>query len=110
MNREEAAAKAIFDIRDDAYDSTDWVEANSTERELPMCQARAALAAAELHDAENNVFRYTLDEATLERMARAICAAEFPAVNADYAWNVQFEDGQNHYRTLALGAAKALAG
>lgn len=41
---------------------------------------------------------------TVERMARVICAAEFPEVSPEYAWNLQFEDGQNHYRALARAA------
>lgn len=65
------------------------------------------LGAADMADAANNVFRITMDEATVERMARAICAAEFPDVSPEYAWNVQFEDGQNHYRKLGLEALKA---
>lgn len=65
------------------------------------------IGAADIADAENNVFRITMDETTVERMARAICAAEFPEINAEYAWNVQFEDGQNHYRRVALAALTA---
>lgn len=42
----ERAARACFDIRDDAYDDREWGELDSQERELYLCQARAALTAA----------------------------------------------------------------
>ncbi|MFJ4168512.1 hypothetical protein ACIPY3_03270 [Paenarthrobacter sp. NPDC089714] len=45
--RLEAAAKAIFDVRDDPYDNTEWHELHSADREPFECQARAALAAAD---------------------------------------------------------------
>lgn len=65
------------------------------------------LEVADVADAQNNIHRITLDEATVERMARAMCAAEFPDVPPTYAWNVQFEDGQNHYRQQALAGLTA---
>lgn len=49
----------------------------------------------------------TADEETVERVAKALCAAEFPEVSPVYAWNVQFEDGQNHYRKMARAALAA---
>ena len=51
--------------------------------------------------------RATFDDEANERAAKAICAAEFPEVSPTYAWNVQFEDGQNHYRNLARVALAA---
>lgn len=42
----EAAAKAMFDTRDDPYDMDEWDDIDSTEREPYLCQARAALEAA----------------------------------------------------------------
>jgi len=42
----ERAAKGIFDIRDDQYDDREWEELDSADRELYICQARAALTAA----------------------------------------------------------------
>lgn len=45
--RIEAAAKAIFDVRDDEFDMDEWEDLDTTEREQPACQARAALAAAD---------------------------------------------------------------
>lgn len=62
---------------------------------------RAALAAADA---------LILEEESVDRAARAICAAEFPEVAPAYAWNVQFEDGQNHYRGLARAALAAAVG
>lgn len=49
-SREDAAAKAIFDVRDDAYDLEEWEDLDSTEKEPYLCQARAALSAAERFD------------------------------------------------------------
>lgn len=42
-----------------------------------------------------------------EDVARALCAAEFPDVSAQYAWNVQFDDGKNEYRAQADAAIAA---
>ncbi|YCK83534.1 hypothetical protein M1D89_10025 [Arthrobacter sp. D3-18] len=42
----EAAARGIFNVRDDPYDFEEWDDLNSSERELYLCQARAALEAA----------------------------------------------------------------
>ncbi|MBT2594748.1 hypothetical protein [Arthrobacter sp. ISL-72] len=47
-------------------------------------------------------------EAAVERAAKSLCAAEFPDVSPSYAWNVQFEDGQNHYRQMARAVIDAL--
>jgi len=41
----EAAAKAIFDVRDDEFDLEDWDDLGATERERYECDARAALSA-----------------------------------------------------------------
>src|SRR5690242_14055233 len=45
--RLEAASKAVFDIRDDAYDTDEWSEIGSDEREYFECQARAAVSASD---------------------------------------------------------------
>lgn len=42
----EAAAKGIFDVRDDPYDLDEWEDLDSTAREPYVCNARAALEAA----------------------------------------------------------------
>ena len=47
-------------------------------------------------------------EDAVERAAKALCAAEFPECGPAYAWNVQFEDGQRHYRDLARTAIATL--
>lgn len=47
------------------------------------------------------------DEATIERMGKAICATSFPHLTPAYAWDVQFEDGQRHFRELARVALAA---
>lgn len=41
----EAAARAMFDTRDDPYDMDEWEDIDSTEREPYLCQARVALEA-----------------------------------------------------------------
>jgi len=110
MSREDAVAKALFEIRDDPYDTEKWEEIDSSERELFDCQARAALAAADLWELAHGTHKTNLNEETEERVARAICAAEFPQVPPAYAWNVQFEDGQRHYREMARAALAAATG
>ncbi|MGQ3382959.1 hypothetical protein [Glutamicibacter sp. TV12E] len=41
----EAAAKAIFDVRDDEFDLDEWEDLDATRRERYECDARAALSA-----------------------------------------------------------------
>ena len=41
-----AAARAVFETRDDPYDDTEWDELTSADRERWKCYARAALVAA----------------------------------------------------------------
>lgn len=60
--RLEAAAKAMFDTRDDPYDMDEWEEIDSTEREPYTCQAAAALSAADA---------VMFSDAAIERAARA---------------------------------------
>ena len=59
---------------------------------------RAALAASDA---------VMFSDTAVEQAAKALCAAEFPEVSPTYAWNVQFEDGQRHYRELARTAIRA---
>lgn len=47
------------------------------------------------------------EDDAVERAARSLCAAEFPDVSPSYAWGVQFEDGQHHYREMARAAIAA---
>lgn len=42
----EAAARAVFETRDDPYDTDEWSDLDSTDRERWECYARAALVAA----------------------------------------------------------------
>lgn len=42
----EAAALAIFEIRDDAYDLDEWEDLTAVDRERYVCDARAALRSA----------------------------------------------------------------
>lgn len=44
----------------------------------------------------------------IERASKALCAFEFPEVSPSYAWGVQFEDGQNHYREMVGTVIQAL--
>ncbi|WNM72281.1 hypothetical protein SEA_GUSANITA_62 [Arthrobacter phage Gusanita] len=61
------------------------------------------------HQAEtlHSLLSHADDETAVERAAKALCASEFPEVSPSYAWGVQFEDGQNHYRELARAALAA---
>ena len=59
----------------------------------------AALAAADA---------VMFDDSAVERAARSLCAAEFPEASPSYAWDVQFEDGQNHYRQMVRAVITAL--
>ena len=43
----------------------------------------------------------------LEAGARALLAVQQPEVSADYAWNVQFEDGRDELRNEARAAVSA---
>lgn len=49
----EAAAKGIFDVRDDPYDLDEWGDLDATAREPYVCHARAALEAAAPHIRED---------------------------------------------------------
>lgn len=49
----------------------------------------------------------TVDEAVIEKVARAICAAQFPEVSPEYAWNAQFDDGKDEYRAQARAAMQS---
>lgn len=85
--REEAAANAHLDAADiDIWRRTESVWDGAYEA------STAILAAADA---------VMFSEEALDRAAKALCAAEFPEVSPSYAWNVQFEDGQRHYREMA---------
>jgi hypothetical protein len=62
------------------------------DREYAIAEAAAALDAADA---------VLVSDEAVERAAKALCAAEFPEVSPSSAWNVQFEDGQRHYREQA---------
>lgn len=96
-----AAANAISESSGMRFDGF-WSHVDELEpedREYALAEAGAALAAADT---------VMFSEDAVERAARALCAAEFPEVPATYAWNVQFEDGQNHYRQLVRAVIAAL--
>lgn len=67
MSREEAAATAISKIEDGV----------TPPNEIDRLFAREALAAADAHDAAEGVRRVTLDDATVERAARALAGTVF---------------------------------
>lgn len=48
-----------------------------------------------------------LNPAALEAAAKALLAVQQPEVSADYAWNVQFEDGCDELRNEARAAVSA---
>lgn len=98
-----AAANAISESSGMRFDGF-WSRVEDLEpedREYAIAEATAALAAADA---------VLLSEDELERAAKALCAAEFPEVSPTYAWNVQFEDGQNHYRQMARVVIHAVTG
>lgn len=48
-----------------------------------------------------------LNPDALEAAARALLAMQQPEVSADYAWNVQFDDGREELRKEAAAAVSA---
>lgn len=48
-----------------------------------------------------------LNPAALEAAAKALLAVQQPEVSAEYAWNVQFEDGRDELRNEARAAVSA---
>lgn len=48
-----------------------------------------------------------LNPAALEAAAKALLAVQQPEASADYAWNVQFEDGREELRNEARAAVSA---
>ncbi|NQD40528.1 hypothetical protein [Glutamicibacter halophytocola] len=48
-----------------------------------------------------------LNPDALEAAAKALLAVQQPEVSADYAWNVQFEDGRDELRNEASAAVSA---
>lgn len=48
-----------------------------------------------------------LNPDALEAGAKALLAVQQPEVSADYAWNVQFEDGRDELRNEARAAVSA---
>ena len=48
-----------------------------------------------------------LNPDALEAGAKALLAVQQPEVSADYAWNVQFEEGRNELRNETRAAASA---
>ncbi|HJX78578.1 hypothetical protein [Glutamicibacter sp.] len=51
-----------------------------------------------------------LNQDALEAGAKALLAVQQPEVSADYAWNVQFEDGRDELRNEARAAVSAYLG
>lgn len=51
-----------------------------------------------------------LNPDALEAAAKALLAVQQPEVSADYAWNVQFEDGRDELRNEARTAVSAYLG
>jgi hypothetical protein len=73
MSREEAAAKAAYgrDHREAPYASI-WEDTSEMLRADYVATETAALAAADAHDRAHGIHRITLDDATVERAARAL--------------------------------------
>jgi ABC-type molybdenum transport system ATPase subunit/photorepair protein PhrA len=67
--RLEAAAKAMHDLSDDGQQGVPYTETRRRSRER---FAGYALTAADAYDVANNVHRVRLDDATVERAARAL--------------------------------------
>ncbi|MFJ4286422.1 hypothetical protein ACIPY0_12325 [Paenarthrobacter nicotinovorans] len=87
MTRVEAAAKAYFEV---AY--VEWDHADESIKADVRADTERALHAADAHDAANGVHRVSMDEATVERVARAL----FPSY-----WEREFY----HEHSLATGQA-----
>ena len=111
-DRGTAAANAISEYNGMRFDGF-WSRVEDLEpedRDHALAEATAVLAAADAVDAAKDIHRLRLDEYTVELVARALCASEFPEVSPTYAWGVQFEDGQHHYRQMARAARAAIIG
>lgn len=70
MSRVEAAAKALCQA-----ENIPWSEIDRDQRYTFTADAAAGLRAADAHDAANGVHRVSLDQHTVERAARLLCAA-----------------------------------
>ena len=98
-----AVANAISQSSGERFDGF-WSKLEDLEpeaRRYALDEALAALAAADA---------VMFSEEAVEQAAKDLCAAEFPEVSPTYAWNVQFEDGQNHYRQMARVVIASLTG
>ena len=73
MNREESAARAV--AKDE--DASNWDEEQTWYQDGWLGRVDTILSAADAHDAANGVHRVTLDDATVERVARILEPALF---------------------------------
>ena len=103
--REEAAAKAIWKY-DVEYGLCTVYAPNTFHKE----EAQTALAAADAHDKANGVHRLTLDDATVERAARALFVIENPEADWEALPLNQWVTDIYRKRTRAVLAAAVQEG
>lgn len=103
MSREEAAAKALYERMCEALlmDATlkPWDELSEGERTSSIIEVRAELAVADAHDLAHGVHRIALDDATVERAARALMYIE------GYEWLTKPSEHHRKITRAVLAAA-----
>jgi hypothetical protein len=99
--RLEAAAKAMHDLSDDGQQGVPYTETRRRSRER---FAGYALTAADAHDLANNVHRVRLDDATVERAARALCIQDPDFVGL---WGLLMDTERDYYRRMARAVLAA---
>ena len=102
--REEAAAQALTDVYEPLRGSPEHYT------EVHLMEAHAALAAADAHDKANGVHRLTLDDATVERAARALFVIENPEADWEALPLNQWVTDIYRKRTRAVLAAAVQEG
>jgi len=81
VTRDEAAAKANYE----AVTGRPWENAGARAAKLCREDSAAIIAALDAHDAAHNVHRVVIDDATVERAARALDEMRAnPATTLDY--------------------------
>jgi len=100
MSRVEAAANVISESSGMRFDGF-WSrveDLESEDREYALKEASAALDAADAHDRANGIHRIALDDATVERAARALLNISRPS-RCD--WDEWTEDGHKRWKAEA---------
>jgi len=100
VSRGEAAAKANYE----AVTGKPWENAGARAAKLCYEDSATIIAALDAHDAANNIHRLVIDDATVERAARALLAESGP-YNSN--WDDWSEHGQERWREAARAVLAA---